>query len=124
MRLEIKLKSGETLRDDLAIKLLGWWTTPTGTMTHHLDKIRGPVFNELSKLKPYLSQMTIKERREVVYSKALGITNYGLGLYIGQPEIVKDKLTAIYMRANRLIFNQPLLLKSKNKWSIGQKHYS
>ena len=85
-------------------------------MLHHLDKIRGSIYNELGTLKPYMNYMTLKERREIVYSKALGISNYGLGLYIGQLEQVKDKITSIYMRANRQIYNQPLPLKTKNIW--------
>ena len=41
----------------------------------------------------------------MIYSKALGITSYGLGLYIGQSELIKDIITAAYMRANRQIYN-------------------
>ena len=85
-------------------------------MLHHLDKIRGAVYNELAKLKPYMSHMSMKEGKEIVYSKALGITNYGLWLDIGQQEIVKDKITTIYMRANRQTYNQPLPLETKNAW--------
>ena len=54
----------------------------------------------------------------------LSIASYGLGLYIGQPEIVKDKITAIFMRANRAIYKWPLPLKTKNEFvcrKIGKK---
>ena len=115
-RLEINLTNGDVIKDDLAIKLLGWWTTPNGSMNHHIDKIRGKVFFELSKLKPFMNYMSQKERKEVIYSKALGITSYGLGLYMGQAEVIKDRLTAVYMRANRQIFNLPLPIKTKNEW--------
>ena len=52
----------------------------------------------------------------MVYSKALGIASYGLGLYLGQNEMIKDRLTAIFMRANRQSFHQPLPIKTKNAW--------
>ena len=60
-RLEIDLSNGEKIKDDLAIKLLGWWTTPSGSMHHHIDKIRGSVFYELAKLKPFMNHMNQKE---------------------------------------------------------------
>ena len=41
--------------------------------------------------------MNIKERKEIVYSKALGIVRYGLALYAGQTEEKKDKITTIFM---------------------------
>ena len=34
----------------------------------------------------------------------------------GQLEYIKDKLTSIFMRANRAIYAQPLPLNTKNKW--------
>ena len=113
-RLKIVLQNGEQIEDDLAIKLLGWWTTPNGSMNHHIDKIRGNVYNALAQLKPFMKFMNLKERKDMVYSKALGIASYGLGLYLGQSELIKDRLTAIYMRANRQIFHQPLPMKTKN----------
>ena len=115
-RMKIDLVNGEVITDDLAIKLLGWWTTPNGSMGHHVNKIRGLVYNALAKLKPFMGYMSLKQRKDIVYAKAMGIAGYGLGLYLGQPEIIKDKLTTIYMRANRQIYHLPLPLKTKNAW--------
>ena len=52
----------------------------------------------------------------MVYSKVLGAAFYGLEIYAGQTELIKDKLTAIIMRANRAIYGQPVPLKTKNEY--------
>ena len=59
--------------------------------------------------------MTVAERKEVVYSKALSIVQYGLALYSGQTEEIKDRLTTIMMRGNKAIHGQPILKDTKNE---------
>ena len=59
--------------------------------------------------------MNLDQRREVVYAKA-SIAKYGLALYVGQTETVKDRLTTIFMRANRAIYGMPLPWDTKNPW--------
>ena len=79
---KLTLKVGDKeLTDDLAIKILGWWITPDNKLIHHLNKIKGPVFKTIAELKPYLAFIDLKERREVVYSKAISIAKYGLALF-------------------------------------------
>ena len=58
----------------------------------------------------------MKQRREIIYSKALSIISYGLALYAGQNEELKDRLTTVMMRGNRLIYNQPIPENTKNEW--------
>ena len=112
--------NGITIEDDRSIKILGWWITPDGKLFYHLNKIRGHVYRTISQLKPFLKNMNLDQRRQVVYAKALSIAEYGLPLYCGQVEAVKDKLTTIFMRANRAILHQPVPLKTKNKWICRQ----
>ena len=97
------------------MKVLGWWVSPNGHMTHHINKIRGQVCYNIAQLKPYLGYLSIKERRELIYSKALSIAKYGLELYIGQTQTVKDSLSALFMRGNRAIFGRPLPLDTKSE---------
>ena len=62
----------------------------------------------------------MKQRQEVVYAKALSIAQYGLPLFSGQTEVIKDRLTAIFMRANRTIYGMPVPLETKNQWICKQ----
>ena len=48
---------GDIIKNDLSIKILGWWCTPDASMNHHIAKIKGPVCDKLSKLKPYIKYM-------------------------------------------------------------------
>ena len=113
----LKLKLGKhTVTNDLSIKILGWWISPDLKLNHHISKIKGPIYRTLAEIKPYVKFMSLKLRREIVYSKAVSIINYGLALYSGQCEEIKDRMTTIIMKANRLIYNQPILDKTKNEW--------
>ena len=40
-RFEIKVNEKDKIKDDLAVKVLGWWVSPNGHLTHHFNKIRG-----------------------------------------------------------------------------------
>ena len=60
--------------------------------------------------------MNLKERKEVVYSKAISIAKYGLALFAGQTEEIKDKLTTIFMRGNKAIYGLPAPFDTKNEW--------
>ena len=64
--------------------------------------------------------MDLKQRREVIYSKALSIVNYGIALYTGQTEEIKDRMTALMMKGNRMIYYKPVLESMKNKWICKQ----
>ena len=119
-RFELKVSSTESIKDDLAVKVLGWWVAPNGHMTYHLNKIRGQVCLNIAKLKPYLGYLSMKERRELIYAKALSIVKYGLELYFGQPQIVKNNLSALMMRGNRAIFGRPLPLDTNTEWICNQ----
>ena len=105
----------DVIKNDLSIKILGWWITPDNKLSHHMAKVKGPIYKTLSEIKPYLGFLNIKQRREIIYSKALSILSYGLALYAGQTEEVKDKMTAIMMRGNRMIINGPILQNTKNE---------
>merc|ERR1711954_513888 len=106
---------GDVINNDLSIKILGWWITPDNKLSHHMAKVKGPIYKTLSEIKPYLGFLNIKQRREIIYSKALSILSYGLALYAGQTEEIKDKMTAIMMRGNRMIINGPILQNTKNE---------
>ena len=48
------------------------------------------------------------ESWQLVYAKALSIAKYGLPLYVGHTEMIKDEIKSIFMKANRAIYRQPL----------------
>ena len=60
--------------------------------------------------------MTMKQRKEAVYAKALSVSLYGIVFYLGQSEAVKDSFTALLMRGNRAIYGGPLPYDTKTKW--------
>ena len=68
------------------------------------------------KLKHFIPHMNLRQRKQVIGSKVLGIASYGLATYIGQTELVKDRLHAIYMRAYRVVYGQPLPLNTESSW--------
>merc|ERR1711954_333079 len=107
VRLTLEL-GDDTVKSSLSIKILGWWITPDNKLNHHISKIKGPIYRTLAEIKPYLKFMNLKQRREVIYSKALSILNYELALYAGQNKEIKDRMTSIMMRGNKLIYNQPI----------------
>merc|ERR1711954_374335 len=76
----------------------------------------GSVCKTLAGLKPFMKVLNLQQRRQIVYQKALSILEYGLPLYVGQCKFIKDRVSTLYMRANRLIYHDPLPLKTKNKW--------
>ena len=68
--------------------------------------------------------MNLETRKQLVEAKVLSIPSYGLGLFMGQSESIKDKITAIFMRAYRVIYGRPLPFKMKNEYickQIGKK---
>ena len=68
--------------------------------------------------------MNLDHKKQIVYSKVLDTAFYALELYTGQTEAIKDKFTAIIMRANKPIFGMPVPLKTKNSYickKIGKK---
>ena len=71
-------------------------------------KIKGPVCNQLSKLKPFVKFLSLKERRELIYSKALLIAKYGLEFYFGQTQAIKDSISAVLMKDKKAIYGAPL----------------
>ena len=74
----------------------------------------------MNQLRPYLKHMNLGQRRALVYAKALGIARYGLALYVGQTELIKDKMTTVFMKANRAIYLQPLPLEHEMCGSVGK----
>merc|ERR1711954_330541 len=123
-KIKLTLRNGDVIEDDKAIKILGWWTTPTNSMIEHINKIRGITFKNLAEIRPLLKFMNLKNRRQIVYSKVLGAALYRLKIYAGQTEVIKDKFTAILMQANRAIYGQPIPVKTKNEYicrKIGMK---
>ena len=58
---------------------------------------------ELSKLKPYLSLMSLKDRKVIVTSKLRSLIDFGMPLFQGETESVLQKIEATYMTVNRII---------------------
>ena len=77
-RFSMHPNNGEMITDDLSIIILGWWIMSDQKLIHHVSKIRAPVYLALSKLRPSLKHMNLKQRRAIVYAEVLGIASYGL----------------------------------------------
>ena len=58
---------------------------------------------EHSKLKPYLNMMSLEDRKLIVNAKMRSILDYGLPLYMGETEGLRNRLEACYMTLNRII---------------------
>ena len=43
LEVKLRLNEHEEIENDLAMNILGWWTTPDGSLTYHLTKIKGIV---------------------------------------------------------------------------------
>ena len=116
----LNLINGEEIKDDLAIKILGWWTSPDLNLNHHINKIRGPTYKALSIVKPYLRYMNLDQRRQMIEAKVLSIPTYGIALYLGQSQQTKDRITTIFMRAYRAIYGKYIPMKTKNEYICRQ----
>ena len=103
-KLEIKINDGEKKSDDKAIKILGWWVNQQMNLKTNLMKMKGIVNMKICQLKPYLQYMTMKQRKEIVYSKIGSTIMYGLPLYCGQNQQIRNDLSVLLMKINKTIF--------------------
>ena len=69
-RVELTLEGSVKIKDDLSIKILGWWLSPDGKLTQHINRIEGPIFDVLSKIKPILRHLNMTQRYKIVYSSS------------------------------------------------------
>ena len=90
------------------------------SMRHHVDMVRGPTYKALSMVKPFMPFMNMTQRKELIEAKVLSTPSYGLSLYLGQSETVKDRLTAVFMRAYRMIYGKHIPHKTKNEFICRQ----
>ena len=65
---------------------------------------------------PVYLVLSLKKRKDIVYLKVLSIVEYGLPLYIGQTNYIKDKLTTIYRLVNLAKYGMPLPYNTRNSW--------
>ena len=83
---EFKTAEGETIREDNAIRILGFLKNNRDSYDSHLGQINGRVCKVLSEIRPYLKHMNLKTRRETIYAKAASLLLYGSELFTGQTE--------------------------------------
>ena len=64
--------------------------------------------------------MSLKERREALYAKAVSVWSYSLPLYFGLTQTMKDRPTAVVVICNRTIYMHPILENKSNQWICKQ----
>ena len=114
-RISIKTKSGDTVQDDKALKILGFIRNTRDNHEAHLGMVSSIVSNKLTELRPYLKFMNMKSRRETLYSKVASIITHGLELYAGATQWTLQKVTALMMRCNRAIYMRDYMLISNTR---------
>ena len=72
-------------------------------MDSHLSRIRSRIGMEFSKIKPLVSQMSVPHRKIILESKLRSHIDYGLPIFLGENQQLKDKLETTYMSVNKLI---------------------
>merc|ERR1711954_502434 len=85
------------------MKSLGFTLNSRCTLDSHLSSMRSRIGLEYSKLKPYLNLMSQNDRKLIVNSKLRSILDYGIPLYMGETEALRNELEACYMTLNRII---------------------
>ena len=105
-RMELKINENEVVKDDNAIKILGWWLNKKMSMRTHLQKLKGIISLKLAKIRPFLNFMSLKTRKELLYAKIGSIIMYGLPLYCGQTEDIRNDISVLFMKINKAIYNQ------------------
>ena len=103
---EFKTAEGETIREDNAIRILGFLKNNRDSYDSHLGQINGRVCKVLSEIRPYLKHMNLKTRRETIYAKAASLLLYGSELFTGQTEWTQRKITSILIKCNREIYRK------------------
>ena len=104
--MKIKTEKGETLSDDAQIKVLGFWISQNHSYETHLRKTRANIINTLRCIKPATDAMDTKQRKEIIYSKAVSQLLYGSQLLLGQTQRVKDLFESTLMICNRRIYSR------------------
>ena len=102
-KLEIKINDGEKKSDEKVIKIFGWWVNQQMNLKTNLMKMKG-IVNMKCQLKPYLQYMTMKQRKEIVYSKIGPTIMNGLPLYCGRNQQIRNDLSVLLMKINKTIF--------------------
>ena len=111
-RLTIKTPNNETLTDDKCMRILGFLKNTRDSYDLHLGMVSAVVSNKLTELKPLLDNMSLKNHREVVYSKVASTLLYGIELYAGQNTWTQNRMHSILMRCNRAIHAKPTYMVS------------
>ena len=97
-RLIIKTTSNETIEDDKTMRILGYLKNSRDSYDSHLGLVSALVSKRLTELSPFLKHMTLKNRKEILYSKVASLLNYGIELYLRQTAWTIQKLTTIMMK--------------------------
>ena len=84
-------------------------------MKAHITAVIAKAAITLKKLKPITDVLDQKGRKEVITSKVLSILEYGIELYIGQPQDVKEKLDTAMRRCFSQIYQKPVYMMSRKK---------
>ena len=72
-KITINTTTGETVTDNKAIKILGFMRNSRDNYDAHFAMVNSVMNKKLAELKPFLTLMNLKSRRETVYSKIASI---------------------------------------------------
>ena len=113
--IKIKDSRNKIIQAEGTLKVLGFTLNAKANMENHISKVKSRIGLELSKLKPYLHLMEVKDRKTILNAKLRSIIDYALPLFMGEPESIKAKVESTYMLVNRLIHGKCGYMDAKTK---------
>ena len=88
------------------MKILGVIKNNRDSMDAHLNMEGGRVTQILTELAPLTKHMSLKNRKEVIQSKAMSLLLYGAEFIPSQNEWTKGRFSVLMMRCNRSIYRK------------------
>ena len=111
-KLTIKTRNNDTITDDNAIKVLGFWINKRGNYQTHLQKKKALATVQLKKLRPLTNLIPMNQRKIVIKSKIMSILEYGAPLFSGETDDTKRIFHTGIMNCYRAIKNKFIYMES------------
>ena len=101
--MSIMTETSATLSDQKQMKVIGLWRNQTNCMSTHIRKTKNVTSKLLREIQPHLNLVDQKSRQEIVKSKIISIVTYGIELYQGQTNEVKQMFCTTMNKCYRYI---------------------